>query len=249
MGRGCSRRIARGFTLIELIVVTSIIVLLVGILLPSLRRARERAKQVACLSNLRQIGHATSMYMTDHNEMVPLGPSDTVSTIQTEDGPVVANLTTCHWGGRRAGWQHGPTPEVEKRPLTGYLYPRATLDADTPVFHCPSDRPTEWSQPIVPGASIYRVCGNSYYLNMFGKNPVDKRVPSASASQVIVFMEAPLHELLAKTEQGMGWHRQFSTHNVAFLDMHAESVYVDSRHRSGVRWNVSDFIAMDGIGQ
>jgi len=63
----------RGFTLIELLVVVAIIALLISILLPSLARARESARAVMCLSNLKQIGLATVMYTTEYKGQLP-GP-------------------------------------------------------------------------------------------------------------------------------------------------------------------------------
>ena len=56
-----------GFTLIELLVVISIIALLMAILMPSLQRAREQAKAVACQAKLKQWSLAISMYTGDHN--------------------------------------------------------------------------------------------------------------------------------------------------------------------------------------
>jgi prepilin-type processing-associated H-X9-DG protein/prepilin-type N-terminal cleavage/methylation domain-containing protein len=66
-----SRTTALGFTLIELLVVIAIIAILAAILFPVFAKAREKARQISCSSNLRQLGLGYAQYVQDNDEMFP----------------------------------------------------------------------------------------------------------------------------------------------------------------------------------
>jgi prepilin-type N-terminal cleavage/methylation domain-containing protein/prepilin-type processing-associated H-X9-DG protein len=61
----------RGFTLIELLVVIAIIAILAAILFPVFARAREKARQTSCLSNVKQMALGALMYVQDYDERFP----------------------------------------------------------------------------------------------------------------------------------------------------------------------------------
>jgi prepilin-type N-terminal cleavage/methylation domain-containing protein len=71
--RGVMR--GNGFTLIELLVVIAIIAILAAILFPVFAAAREKARQTACSSNLKQLGLAFVQYTQDYDEQYPVGPA------------------------------------------------------------------------------------------------------------------------------------------------------------------------------
>ena len=129
IGRDCQRR---GFTLIELLVVVAIIALLVALLLPALARAKERARTVACASNLRAICLGTIEYAQIFSDRFP----DAYTT--------GGSSTSSGWGYRMQPGMKNPYDKAafaEIYGLAAVLDANAGVPGQSKVWVCPSGIP------------------------------------------------------------------------------------------------------------
>ncbi len=113
-------RAAKGFTLIELLVVIAIIAILAAILFPVFARARERARQTSCLSNMRQQGTALMMYVQDYDELYPNQHNRTPESDVQYPGGALSNSMYWYMA----------------------IYPYVN---NVDLFSCPSDRRGAWN--------------------------------------------------------------------------------------------------------
>jgi prepilin-type N-terminal cleavage/methylation domain-containing protein/prepilin-type processing-associated H-X9-DG protein len=140
----------KGFTLVELLVVIGIIAVLIGILLPALNRAREQGRSIQCLSNLRQLSTAMTMYTNQYKRY----PRPAVSP-QTED------------------WFHWSTSARHDRKRGGiaeFLGEASTSN----IWLCPSDDVGTHLKRAADGSPTYPY---SYSVNfnicVYDNRPVD----------------------------------------------------------------------------
>ncbi len=231
---GSARRF--GFTLIELLVAVAVTALLTAILLPSLARAREQARCLACRSNLAQIARAWHTYLNDHGGRFP------------KDHPGEQN-TQINYGGKQGAG--GPEYGADcARPVAKPLNRSCGLPAVTDradVFCCPCDAGDVFAQ-----GRCYDWYGTSYQMNWFLAGPAQWQPSSADPCKLVwrqmsprlanltwSNLATPSRLLLVgdfewdrawyfRTQASWyrDWHRRGRRVNVAFLDGRADLVRI-----------------------
>jgi len=120
----------KGFTLIELLVVIAIIAILAAILFPVFARAREKARQASCQSNLKQITLALKQYQQDYDEVFPIAST------------AMANGTLCTPGNPPCcskAWSQNKNASLPTAVATGYVHTRLEpYIKNTQILACPS---------------------------------------------------------------------------------------------------------------
>ncbi len=241
-----------GFTLVELMVTISIIALLLAILLPSMRGAREQSRLVVCQINLRQIVVGVFSYAGENRDYVPVAAGHELGGetggVEEDDPWLPARM-------------FGGSLEAEERPLNpclGNVYEG---------FRCPADKgePIWWipNEPEEASSSAYKTYGSSYFYasgynrmagvlmpmglaKLVGPEfsyeqfqqewlPLGKPVQMTfypQPSKKVVIGDIPIHRTMAGAiamNPRAQWHRRDRNHlwaNAAFLDGHAEFVRV-----------------------
>ena len=130
------------FTLIELLMVISIIVMLFAILMPALRQSREKAKSIICASNLRQMNPAFCMYSSDFSDYFPPGAADS--------GPVWPSIFNT-FGYLKAGSVYA-CPNDKKERFAGDKWAKRSYNGT--YYVTPDTRGGAWKPASAPSSPI-----------------------------------------------------------------------------------------------
>ena len=187
------RPIRSGFTLIELLVVIAIIAILAGMLLPALAKAKEKGRAATCISNLRQIGIATTLYAEDNNE-----------TFHNVNGSIPNN----------GQWTLGPKFEDLLKPdnslaYWGVAYINYTGKNKT-LFRCPTAKTVdEWRETGLKYPSEWWL-NSTYGINRYAVEPYDTtvrgplKIRNLKSPQTTVFAQDAAEQKMEGEEDSLG---------------------------------------------
>ena len=218
----------KGFTLMELLVVISIIALLLAILMPTLQKAKELARRTVCLSNQRQNGISLYQYASAWDDRLPP---------MVLEGPGRGLMNASHSFFIEF---MGPGQWVG----VGRLYGTGII-TDPKHLYCPSQRskffsyPEAWDNFVYPDILQSRICG--YFYRIFDQ-PNPPIIPQAEVDYLNNLRYSTMKRTMALTADIFGttiwqladetWpHQNPLGVNAAYSDGHAKWVRVDEKER------------------
>ena len=173
-----ARRSQLAFTLIELLVVIAIIGILASMLLPALSSAKSKGQRASCISSLKQVALAFSIYTQDYDDTFPAGASQSALGNQPED-----------W----IWWQNNPNTigspprAIDQSPTASYLggfAPGCRTDGAS-VLRCPADK--LWKLRVSPVAATTPGYTFSYSFNSFMPNNGMATYINSTRSTIVKF--------------------------------------------------------------
>lgn len=220
-----------GFTLVELLVVISIIAMLLSIIVPSLQAARERAKRIICANNLHQCHIGTVVYANENDNQLPS------SYIYKSRGFYAP------WMGYICYDQYGDVHNL------GYLHKNKIIE-NPEVFYCPSQKAKKWTLEHYESRMPYGSSG-SYRSNfIFNPNPNDYTKEPIKAQYDKIY-DMPSHAILAMdllldftsiphvgSQGAAGWNILYAGGNIDFKHDQETNEYLLKGIFVGSDWRI-----------
>ncbi|MFO0974440.1 MAG: type II secretion system protein [Phycisphaerae bacterium] len=232
----------RAFSLIELLVVVSIVALLIGILMPALSMARTNGVRVKCLTNLQAIGQAFQTYASDDGSgyLIPVHALAEGHGWRY-DGEYEYGGVNPSEGGVVGGIYSGPFGP-STRPLNKYIYGDVSNLEDNKLFRCPGDvglpdAPKIFDPALPAGVPIIGMTGTSYrvnnhikmYTSQYFHGPYMRpgtRVPESSTTVLLAETIAQVAIYNPPPYIAPGWHLRPMNYNVTFADGHSDTISI-----------------------
>ncbi|PQV64880.1 prepilin-type N-terminal cleavage/methylation domain-containing protein [Abditibacterium utsteinense] len=224
------RSLQRGFTLIELLVVIAIIAILAAILFPVFGRARENARKISCLSNMKQIGLGVLQYTQDYDERLPM---------RQYDGSPNGDANT--W--RRVIFPYVKSTQLFSCPSNPYNARNADDSRDADMATLPAGSP-RFPQSYGANAMSVNIGGNAPME--YGRAESLANIPDTARTILVTESKEGFNTLFFNAgperflDSGVTFPGHLGQVNFLFVDGHAKAMKPASTGNPVNMWNVEE---------